>query len=207
MIRSVLLAAVLAACHSSSPSTLPAEPVERPPLPPASGTPIGILLDEQAQLKLRPEQIEKLRELDRRLAVEVEELDATARAAARPPEPPDAGAGPGGGMGGPPGGGMGGGMGGPPGGGMGAPPGGGRRGGHRGPPPGAPHGDGPGHHDERAARIREAIQHALDVLDPDQRERAEQILDDHGATDTGKQLPPPPGDSAPKMETAPSRGR
>lgn len=192
-VRLALLLAAAAGCRSASPtSPIVEEPVERP-LPPASGTPIGILLDEAGKLQLRPEQIDKLREIDQTLTARNDRLDSELRGLEHSTAGPGAsGQGPpqrrggrrgGGGMGGPPGGGGGGGMGGPP---MGRghhgrggkPPGGG-------PPPAGAQG-GPASRsklmDERSANVHEAIAHALEALDPSQRSIAQQILDDHVTT-------------------------
>ncbi len=57
-------------------SNQPAEPVELVPLPPASGTPIGILLDDAAALALTDAQLDELRAIDRDLAYRMEQLDA-----------------------------------------------------------------------------------------------------------------------------------
>lgn len=62
------------ACGASKASE-PATPVEPPPLPPASGTIIGILLDDAAQLGLRDSQLGALREIDHGLAARNAELD------------------------------------------------------------------------------------------------------------------------------------
>ncbi len=194
--RLALAIVVVAGCRSaSSDPIIIEEPVERP-LPPASGTPIGILLDERVKLELRADQIEKLHEIDERLATRNAQLDSELRELDRPPELPAGsqggpgmrgrGGGGGGGMGGPP---MGGGGGGPRGGG--GPGGKGPRGGR---PPGG-HGD-PGTRgrllEERSTNVRDAITRALDILDSPQRSVAMQILDEHGAADPTR-LPPPPG--------------
>jgi hypothetical protein len=94
-------------CHPEPRSTFLEEPAgsERP-LPPASGTPIGFLLDDSARLALRAEQVERLHEIDQRLATRNEQLDEELRALDRPPEPAarESGGAPGaGGIGGPPG--------------------------------------------------------------------------------------------------------
>jgi hypothetical protein len=53
-----------------------AEPVERAPLPYASGTPIGILLDDATALRLTDGQLDQLRLIDRDLSGRMEQLDA-----------------------------------------------------------------------------------------------------------------------------------
>ena len=59
---------------------------EAPPLPPASGTPIGYLLDERSELKLNEEQVGKLKELDTSLAARQDELDTQLRQIEKPQE-------------------------------------------------------------------------------------------------------------------------
>jgi hypothetical protein len=217
--KTFALVAVLA-CRTPEPVFID-EPLVKP-LPPASGTPIGILLDDSGQLNLRPEQRAKLEEIDRKLATRNDVLAGAQRSSERPPPPTG---GPGGGMGGPgggmggPGGGMGGpggGMGGPgggmggPGGGMGGPGGGmggmGGPGGGMGGPGGGPPGGGRGRGGPRptgahknveaeiAANIHAAIDEALALLDPDQRLKAEALLDERGALPSKQRPPgPPPG--------------
>src|SRR5262245_764731 len=82
--RTLVLAAALSigACHHDAPA--PAEPADKPPLPPASGTPIGFLLDDASELHLRDDQVAKLHDIDASLSAELEKLDAATRAANRP---------------------------------------------------------------------------------------------------------------------------
>ncbi len=80
------LALVLApACHKD-PDLEPMHPKsgDLPPLPPASGTPIGYLLDAQAQLSLTPDQLTKLKDLDRSLAAQNDAIDTQIRTIERP---------------------------------------------------------------------------------------------------------------------------
>src|SRR5262245_44950181 len=76
----VLLLAV-ASCHPQP--TKPA-PGEVPPLPPASGTAIGYLVDASGELKLRDDQLTKLKEIDASLAAKNGEIDAQLRQIEKP---------------------------------------------------------------------------------------------------------------------------
>lgn len=64
--------------HDARPAAQPAQPEEAPPLPPASGTPIGFLLDD-ARLKLSDDQRTKLKAIDDELAVKLSYLDTVVR--------------------------------------------------------------------------------------------------------------------------------
>lgn len=80
----MLLVFLLACGGSSSP---PAQtPADKPPLPPASGTPIGYLIDDASELHLRDDQLTQLRQLDTQLAAELDEIDTRMRAAQPQPE-------------------------------------------------------------------------------------------------------------------------
>ena len=57
-----------------------------PPLPPASGTAIGYLVDSSTQLKLDETQLKKLKEIDESLAARNDALDTQLRAIERPDE-------------------------------------------------------------------------------------------------------------------------
>lgn len=69
---------VLTACHRETAPAHP-KPGDLPPLPPASGTPIGYLLDSQADLKLSEDQVKKLQDLDASLAARDAEIDTQLR--------------------------------------------------------------------------------------------------------------------------------
>ena len=185
--KTFALAVALLACRTPEPAFID-EPLVKP-LPPASGTPIGILLDDGGQLNLRPDQRAKLEEIDRTLATRNDVLAGAQRSSARPPPPAG---GPGGGMGGP-----GGGMGGP--GGGGGPPGGGRGRGRGGPPADRKPPDGAHKNVEAeiAANIHAAIDEALALLDPDQRLKAEALLDERGALPSNQRPPGPPAQRDP----------
>jgi len=73
----------LSACHRE-PTPVHAGNGDLPPLPPASGTPIGYLLDSQADLKLRDDQLKQLQELDASLAARDAEIDTQLRQVEKP---------------------------------------------------------------------------------------------------------------------------
>jgi hypothetical protein len=168
----------LGCSHDPKPTVV--EPAGPAPLPPASGTPIGYLVDDAGELKLSDDQLAKLKAIDDELAGKLATLDAQLHG-------PSAAAGSGqqrsrrrggGGAGG-----LGGGM-----------RGGGRRGGMRG--GGAGSGSGSGSAaprsgaasadtlnrvtEERAADVRDAIDRALALLDVVQRVVAKRVLTEHG---------------------------
>src|SRR5215470_10896825 len=62
--------------HDAKPAV---EPDEHPPLPPASGTPIGYLVDDATELKLSDEQLGKLKAIDDDLAGKLAALDGQLR--------------------------------------------------------------------------------------------------------------------------------
>ena len=72
----------LAACHPSPPQK-PA-PDEIPPLPPASGTAVGYIVDAATQLALRDDQLSKLKEIDASLAAQNGQIDAQLRQIEKP---------------------------------------------------------------------------------------------------------------------------
>ena len=74
-------ALVLAACHHDP---APSKPGDLPPLPPASGTPIGYLIDSSGDLHLRDDQLTKLKDIDTSLAAEDDEIDTQLRQIEKP---------------------------------------------------------------------------------------------------------------------------
>src|SRR5262249_54430625 len=64
----------LGCSHDPKPAVV--EPAGPPPLPPASGTPIGYLVDDAGELKLSDEQLTKLKAIDDELAAKLATLDA-----------------------------------------------------------------------------------------------------------------------------------
>ena len=194
---------VVAACsHHDAPA--PVEPAGTPPLPPASGTPIGYLIDDATELHLTDDQVTKLRDIDTSLAAELEVIDSQVRQANRPaaPDPsqqqPRRGGGRHGGMGG-----MGGSMGG---GSMGG--GGGQSGGHH-------RGSGAGSGsasparaanldkltEQRTADVRDALHRVFELLDTGQQVAAKKVLAAHdvdldpAAAAPSSSNPPPAADS------------
>jgi hypothetical protein len=89
MLRTFLLAAGLAlvGCHREPQPMTPKEG-ELPPLPPASGTTIGYLIDSATALKLRPDQLDKLKEIDTSLSARNDSIDTQLRALVKPDEAP-----------------------------------------------------------------------------------------------------------------------
>ena len=165
----MLIAAATLGCGGRQTAPTITDPAERPPLPPSSGTPIGLLLDEPTRLRLTSAQVDSLRAIDESLSARNDALDAQTRS--------PAGAAP---------------ASGPPGGFSGRRHGHrGRRGGGGGPP--AMHGGGDPAaagraNDGRAANIHDAIDRAMAVLDVGQKAIACQLLDEHGV----KTAPPAP---------------
>jgi hypothetical protein len=70
------------ACHPPKDEVL--EPSSTPPLPPASGTAIGYLVDASADLNLTPDQAEKLHKIDDRLAAQNGPIDTQLRDIEKP---------------------------------------------------------------------------------------------------------------------------
>jgi hypothetical protein len=80
----VLACLVLGLSSACGPKADAIEPSGPPPLPPASGTPIGYLVDAKADLSLRDEQLGNLQDLDASLAAENGSLDAQLRQIEKP---------------------------------------------------------------------------------------------------------------------------
>src|SRR6266480_1366221 len=83
--RLAIVLALIAGCHHDSAPIHP-KPGELPPLPPASGTPIGYLIDSATDLKLRDDQLKQLQDLDGSLAARDAEIDTELRQIERPTE-------------------------------------------------------------------------------------------------------------------------
>ena len=169
MLRLFVIALVtmigLAGCGSKEPKVMTPKEGELPPLPPASGTAIGYLVDGAKTLELRDDQLTKLKEIDTSLAARNDVIDTQLRQIERPEDQP------------------------PP---------------EKGQPPqrfnNAPGAqvkttpDAAKLHEARRANDKEALDKAFAVLEPAQREKARQLLDERGI-------------SAPGATTKSSRGR
>jgi hypothetical protein len=195
------LAVVLACSHEAKPT---AQPDDHPPLPPASGTPIGYLIDDAGELALRDDQLTQLKAIDGDLSDRLAVLDSQQRGD-RPRGGDSAtqtGRHRGGRRGGTGGGGMGGagtsgGMAG-----RGSRGGGGRRAGS-GAGSGSASSSADGKTDavnratsEKATDVRQALQRAFALLDPNQQDIARRVLSDHGVdldTDHPDVTPDEPG--------------
>jgi hypothetical protein len=188
VIRALVLAIAIAACGGSS-APAPQDPAEKPPLPPASGTPIGYLIDGAGDLHLRDDQLTQLRQIDTSLAAELDVIDTKLRGASATPEdsaapPPQA-------MGGR----------------------GGRHGGHGRHRPAGGGGSAPPHSDpavadrlteERRADVKDALARAFALLDTAQQPAAKKILEDHDVdVDDSKPTAPATSDGPPSDPTEP----
>ena len=90
MLRITVLAIALSlvGCHREPKPMTPKEG-ELPPLPPASGTPVGYLLDNTSQLKLRDDQIAELKKIDASLSARNDAIETQLREIEKPePEAP-----------------------------------------------------------------------------------------------------------------------
>jgi hypothetical protein len=158
MLRTFLLAAGLAlvGCHHDPKPMTPKEG-ELPPLPPASGTTIGYLVDNATALKLRPDQLDKLKEIDTSLAARNDSLDTQLRALVKPDEAPAE---------------------------KGKPP---PRHNHAPGAQVKTTGEAGKLQDARVANDRDALKRAFELLDPDQKEAARKLLDDRGIAAPGSE--------------------
>src|SRR5262245_44960003 len=79
----------LAGCrHDTDPPPMHPQDGEPPPLPPSSGTPVGYLLDNATMLTLREDQLTKLQQIDKSLAVQDDAIDTQLRLIEKPDEEP-----------------------------------------------------------------------------------------------------------------------
>jgi hypothetical protein len=188
----LVLAAALGCSHEAKPTVAPDD---HPPLPPASGTPIGYLIDDASELSLGDDQLTQLKTIDSELADKLAVLDGGQRGSKPAGDATGTQSrrrgGRRGGMGGGGAGGGGAGMGGAGGGGMGGAGGGmgGRGGRGRRSAQGAGAGSGSasgggnaaaGAVNERAAEVHDALKRAFALLDPHQKEIAARVLSDRG---------------------------
>lgn len=162
MLRLLLLAGglALAGCHNEPKPMSPAAG-ELPPLPPASGTPIGYLIDNAAVLKLDDAQLGKLKEIDVSLAARNDSIDTQLRALIRPDEQPAE---------------------------KGQPP---PRHNNAPGAQVKVTGDAGKLQEARSANDKEALQRAFAVLEPDQQATARRLLDDRGIASPGSTPKPP----------------
>ena len=162
MLRLLLLLAGLAVagCHHDPKPMTPKEG-ELPPLPPASGTAVGYLVDNASALELRPEQLTKLKEIDTSLAARNDSIDTQLRTMVKPDEEPTQKGKP-------------------------AP-----RHNHAPGAQVKTTGEVGKLQDARAATEREALQRAFAVLDPGQQETARRLLDERGIVAPGAQKQTP----------------
>jgi hypothetical protein len=79
------LAVVAGGCNRQKDEVI--EPGGPPPLPPASGTAVGYLVDAQADLQLSSEQLEKLKKIDDSLAAQNGSIEAQLRQIEQPVPP------------------------------------------------------------------------------------------------------------------------
>ena len=150
------LALFAASCHRE-PATEHPKPEDLPPLPPASGTPVGYILDARGDLKLRDDQVKKLTDIDQSLAARDAEIDTQLRQIERPdPEEEKAERSQGRHHNNAPG------------------------------ASGAPTGDAAKLHQIRNSNDREALRQAWALLDKDQQSKAKQILQDRGVEVPGE---------------------
>jgi hypothetical protein len=147
-------------CHRE-PKTYHPKEGELPPLPPASGTPVGYLLDAATDLKLRDDQITKLKDIDASLAARNASIDTQLRQIERPEEDEPQQRGPGG-----------------------RPP---KR--HNNAPGAAvkTSADASKLHAAHTANDRDALKAAFALLDPTQQEAARRLIEDHGFEAPGSQ--------------------
>lgn len=162
MLRTFILAAGLAVvgCHHEPKPMTPKEG-ELPPLPPASGTAVGYLVDNATALKLRPEQLDKLKEIDTSLAARNDSIDTQLRSMVKPDEAPAE---------------------------KGKPP---PRHNNAPGAQVKTTGEAGKLQEARAANDRDALRRAFELLDPDQKEAARKLLDERGIVAPGAEKKAP----------------
>jgi len=87
----ILAAAALllggAACRKDPDLTpMHPKPGDLPPLPPASGTSVGYLIDAASTIEMRPEQLDRMKQIDQSLAAQNDVLDTQIRQIEKPME-------------------------------------------------------------------------------------------------------------------------
>ncbi|MBA2539692.1 MAG: hypothetical protein H0V17_08665 [Deltaproteobacteria bacterium] len=86
MFRLILIALLAFTGCKKDPAVMQPKDGELPPLPPASGTSIGYLVDGAKSLDLREDQIKKLKEIDSSLAARNDSIDTQLRSMEKPDE-------------------------------------------------------------------------------------------------------------------------
>ncbi|HEY3800965.1 MAG TPA: hypothetical protein VGL61_00095 [Kofleriaceae bacterium] len=80
----IVLFLALAACGGGNSNQPPPTNPADVPLPPASGTPIGYLIDSSGELQLRDDQLAQLKDLDSSLAAQDADIDVQIRQIEKP---------------------------------------------------------------------------------------------------------------------------
>jgi hypothetical protein len=169
MLRAVLCALLLlTACRKEIDPTPshPQQGADAPPLPPASGTPIGYLVDSASQLGLRDDQLTQLKQIDDSLAALDAGIDAQLRGIEKPEEDPEVP--------------------------KGAPP---PRHNNAPGAQVKTTPDAQKLHSARKSNDFEALQKAFALLDPGQQAAARKLLEDRGIAAPGSDVKPPKHDS------------
>jgi len=203
----VLLGLALAVTFGCSHDARPAvQPDDHPPLPPSSGTPIGYLIDDATELRLRDEQVTELKAIDAELSARLDVLDTEPHSSNPAPaaSTPAAGRHRGGHRGG----GRRGGMGGS------SNAGGSNAGAGAGSGSAKPSPSGHGNADavnrateERVTDVRVALARAFRLFDPAQQQIAKRVLADHGVDlDAGRSEASPAGAEPTEPDTGSGSG-
>jgi hypothetical protein len=173
MLRLLLIAFVGFAACTKEPKIMTPKEGDLPPLPPASGTAVGYLVDGAKQLDLRDDQLTKLKEIDSSLSARNDVIDTQLRVIEKPNvEKPEKGA---------------------------PPP---RHNNAPGAQIKTT-GDAGKLHAMKKANDKDALDRAFALLDPPQQEKARKLLDDRGIAAPGskpKVLPPKAEDGGVPLE-------
>jgi hypothetical protein len=86
VLRLFLIAIIALVGCKKDPQVMRPKDGELPPLPPASGTAVGYLVDGAKTLELRDDQVTKLKEIDASLAARNDSIDTQLRAMEKPDE-------------------------------------------------------------------------------------------------------------------------
>ena len=160
MLRLLLISSLaFAGCHHE-PGVMSPKDGELPPLPPASGTAVGYLVDSASQLDLRADQLKKLKDIDASLAARNDVIDTQLRTIEKPLDDDQ----------------------GP----KGAPP---ARHNNAPGAQIKTTGDAGKLHNMKTANDKDALDRAFAVLDPPQQEKARKLLDDRGILAPGSKKP------------------